>query len=34
VLNDGTHLYAVSRTAVQAADLASFTVTGDLPLDR
>jgi uncharacterized secreted protein with C-terminal beta-propeller domain len=34
VLNDGTHLYAVSRTGVQAADLLSFTVTGELGFAR
>jgi hypothetical protein len=34
VLNDGTHLYAVSRTGVQAADLVSLAPTGRLDFAR
>ena len=34
VLNDGTHLYAVSRTGVQVADLRTFTRTGGLDFGR
>jgi len=34
VLQDGTHLYAVSRGGVQAADLVTFTATGELDFGR
>ena len=34
VLNDGTHLYAVSRTGVQAAELVGLSATGTLDFAR
>jgi hypothetical protein len=34
VLHDGTHLYAVGRTGVQAAELGSFAATGALTFSR